>query len=122
MESIGVKMDHIERELDKLWSDESFDEDNLSEIEYILAGNPSYVDFFVRKVDIESSQMDTLYLIVLKAIPLESCVLYAIDKDDWVVEDFSEYNWFKGVDTFKSMSLFDYENWLSKQMLKDGRS
>ncbi|MEM9103826.1 MAG: hypothetical protein AAGB12_16075 [Pseudomonadota bacterium] len=114
-------MDKVEHELNKLWSDGSFDEYNLSEIEDILKRNPSYVDFFVRKIDIESSQMDTLYLIVLNAFPLESCIRYAIDKDDWVVEDFSEYDWFEGVGTFKPMSLSDYENWLSQQMIKDGR-
>ncbi|RJG35200.1 hypothetical protein, partial [Motilimonas pumila] len=76
-------MDQVERELDKLWSDKSFDEDNLSEIEDILAKSPSYVDFFVRKVDIESSLMDTLYLIVLNAVPLESCVQFAPQTTNW---------------------------------------
>lgn len=117
-----MTIDSTEIELDKLWSDERFDEDNLSEIEGILTKKSSYVDFFVRKIDINSSQMDALYLIILTVIPLEICVLYAIEQDAWDIGDFSEYGWFQGVDTFNLISLSDYEYCLSNQIFRDGRN
>lgn len=112
----------IKNELKKLWFDEHFDESNLSEIERILSIKPSYVDFFVRKIESEASQMNTIYLIVLSVIPLETCVRYAIEQDDWLISDFSEYNWFKSENSFKIMTELEYEDWLAIQLIKDSQS
>ncbi|WP_281559528.1 hypothetical protein [Thalassomonas sp. RHCl1] len=115
-------MDNIESELFKLWTDDCFDESNFSEIHEILKKNPSYVDFFVKRIDMDSADMDTLYLLIINVIPLSSCVTYALEKEDWLVDDFVEFEWFNGLDDFSLMDAAQYEQWLVKQKKAEGRS
>ena len=78
-------MNNIRQQLEKLWHAENFDEANIQAIHDILKDKPSYVDYFVEMLNPDlaheppddSPALDSLYLIILPVIPLESCVRYA---------------------------------------------
>lgn len=121
-------MNNIRQQLEQLWHAENFDEANIQAIHDILKEKPSYVDYFVEMLNPDSSNqppddspaLDSLYLVILPVIPLESCVRYALDKDDWTIEDFRSFHWFEGSDTFQPMSAIDYIGWLERQIYTDG--
>ncbi|WNJ97678.1 hypothetical protein RND59_16230 [Vibrio ruber] len=117
-------MDHFELRLEKLYRSEYFDEASYRVIENFLQEHPSYVDFFVQKLASEPENMEVLYLIIIDIVPLDCCIKYALECEDWTYQDFAEshYSWYKDRESFSPMTREAYEQWLTKQMIKEGRA
>ncbi|WP_261888148.1 hypothetical protein [Vibrio rhizosphaerae] len=117
-------MDHFEWKLEKIYRNEYFDEASYVNIDDFLQEHPSYVDLFVQKLASEPENMEVLYLIIIQIVPLDCCIKHALECEDWTYEDFVEckFSWYKDRESFSPMTREEYEQWLTKQMIKEGRA
>ncbi|SIO92565.1 hypothetical protein [Vibrio spartinae] len=117
-------MDHFELKLEDIYRSEYFDEASYINIDDFLHSHPSYVDFFVQKLESEPENMEVLYLIIIQIVPLDCCIKHALECEDWTYQDFDEckFSWYKDRESFSPMTREEYEQWLAKQMINEGRA
>ena len=101
--------------VEEIWNDKSFDESTLSVLEEILVKDPHKVSFFVELFHQPKERVsgwDFLYLVILYALPYKPALDHAIDKEEWAIEDFSEFEWYSE-GKYSPVSENEFLNWLS---------